>query len=95
MEGNDNETQEEDYENEHGRNMKKLKRGVGRGGLCLKVVRTMWCCELSLINHLPTLGAALKCEFCLPYYFLSFIFEPRFLDPNRVIQNQRINTACA
>jgi hypothetical protein len=33
MDGNDNKTQEEDdEENEHGRNMKKLKRG-----LCLKV----------------------------------------------------------
>jgi len=58
MDGNDNKTQEEeDEENEHGRNMKKLKRGS-----CLKVFWTMWCCELNLINHLPTLEAVLMCS---------------------------------
>ena len=54
MKANDNKTQEEKDENEHGRKMKKLKRG------CVKVFWKMCGHELNLINHLPTLEAVLK-----------------------------------
>jgi hypothetical protein len=64
--------------------MKKIEKGV-----CLKVLWARCCHELNLINHLPTLGAVLKCMPQRRYNFVSFMFEP--LDCNRVNQSQGIN----
>ena len=86
MDGNDNKTQEEyDEENEHGRNMKKLKRGFVLKSILKDVM--LWTEPNQSSAYIRSCS---NVQFCLPYNFLSFILSQGLSILHRVIQNQMI-----